>query len=203
METIRNYNVTRRLFPAYAFSFAIGIMAIAAQALQPGFALQGLDLIGSFFIYALLSQFVHLSWTHLLLNLTGLAMVCWGFNLHRTAGELLWIQASSLIWVAFYLAAIEPLDWYCGLSGALHFQFASCLLLSFYRSPRTFSRNWPLWVMAAGLLIKLALEWNSGHNTDILVGGPIAYEAHRGGAIGGALMGLLMLLPGRGSFSRG
>jgi hypothetical protein len=48
-------------------------------------------------------------------------------------------------------------------------------------------------VLAAGLAVKLILEWHSDPTTDSLVGGPIAFEAHRGGALGGGLLGLAMI----------
>ncbi len=193
METIRNYNAPSPLFLSVAYSFAIGILAISGQLFAPDFAQQGLDLIDSFFIYALLAQFTHLGWVHLGLNLAGLAIVTWGFSSLRSQGEWLWMQLLSVVWVAFYLAQVEPIDWYCGLSGALHFQFTACLLLALHRSPNTLRQSWPLWVLGAGLMIKLILEWNSGPTTDSLVGGPIAFEAHRGGALGGTLLGLFMI----------
>jgi membrane associated rhomboid family serine protease len=201
LETIRNYNAPSQLFLRVASCFAIGITAIGAQFLAPDFPRQGIDLIDSFFIYALLAQFTHLGWAHLGLNLAGLALLAWGFSGQQNNWEWLWIQAVSLVWVAFYVAAIEPLNWYCGLSGALHFQFAACLLLTLFRSPGNLHKTWPLWVLAAGLLLKLLLEWNSGHHTDALVGGPIAYEAHRGGAFGGLFAGIIILLMERDSKS--
>ena len=198
METIRNYNAPRPLFLGLASSFVIGIMAIAGQLFAPAFPQQGLDLIDSFFIYALLAQFTHLGLAHLGLNLAGLALITWGFSTRRGAGEWIWIQVASLAWVALYVAAIEPLAWYCGLSGALHFQFTACLLLALFRSPASLKRSWPLWALAAGLLAKLLLEWNSGHHNDALVGGPIAFEAHRGGALGGLVLAIIILWVQRG-----
>ena len=194
METIRNYNATSRLFLGYGSSFVIGILAIFGQVFAPDFSQQGLDLIDSFFIYAVTSQFTHLGWTHLGLNMTGLALIAWGFNQQRGAVEWAWIQVISFLWIAFYLTAFEPLSWYCGLSGALHFQFVSCLLLALKRNKGNFRKLWPLWIMVAGLLAKLYLEIDSSHSTDELVGGPIAFQAHRGGALGGLLMGYLLLL---------
>ncbi|MCR2746343.1 rhomboid family intramembrane serine protease [Limnobacter parvus] len=194
METIRNYNATSPLFLGIASSLVIGIAAVFGQVLAADFPQQGLDLIDSFFIYALLAQFTHLGWAHLGLNLAGLAMLTWGFASQRTSLEWTTIQAVSLVWVAVYLAGIEPLDWYCGLSGALHFQFTACLVLALQRSPRNLKIAWPLWAMALGLIAKLALEWNLGHSTDSLVGGPVAYEAHRGGALGGLVAGVLFIV---------
>ena len=199
METIRNYNAPSRLFLGYAISFAIGIVAVVAQVLAPDFPQQGLDLIDSFFTYALLAQFTHLGWAHLALNLAGLTLVSWGFSTQRSQAEWLCIQGLSLVWVALYVTLLEPLDWYCGLSGALHFQFAACLLLAMHRSPKVLQFSWPLWVLLIGLTVKLVLEWNSGQSTDSMVGGPIAYEAHRGGTFGGLMMGFLILLTKRGS----
>ncbi len=193
METIRNYNAPSPLFLGFASSFVIGILAMSGQVFAPDFAQQGLDLIDSFFIYVLLAQFTHLGWVHLGLNLAGLAIVTWGFSGQRSAAEWLWIQLVSLLWLACYLSWIEPVQWYCGLSGALHFQFTACLLIALYRSPSRLAQSWPLWVLAAGLAVKLTLEWHSGPTTDSLVGGPIAFEAHRGGALGGGLLGLAMI----------
>lgn len=177
----------------YASSFAIGILAIAGQVLAPEFPQQGLDLIDSFFIYAVLAQFTHLTWAHLALNLLGLLIVNWGFSGQCSPREWVGIQLTSLLWVAFYLSGIERLDWYCGLSGALHFQFATCLVLALYRNAHSLRTSWPLWVLLAGLCAKLLLEWHSGPITDSLVGGPVAHAAHRGGALGGVLLGLFML----------
>lgn len=197
METIRNYNATSPLFLTVASSLAIGIAAVFGQLFAAEFPQQGLDLIDSFFIYALLGQFTHLGWVHLGLNLAGLTLLAWGFSGHRSAGEWLLIQAISLVWVALYLAFVEPLDWYCGLSGALHFQFAACLFMTIGRSPQNLGTAWPLWIMVIGLIAKLVLEWNAGHSTDTLVGGPIAYEAHRGGAVGGVLAAVIILFARR------
>ena len=193
MDTIRNYNAPSPLFLGFASSFVIGILAISGQVFAPDFAQQGLDLIDSFFVYVLLTQFTHLGWIHLGLNLAGLAVVAWGFSGQRSAAEWLWIQLVSLVWLACYLSRIESVEWYCGLSGALHFQFTACLLLALHRTPGKYAQSWPLWVLAAGLIAKLTLEWHSGSTIDSLVGGPIAYEAHRGGALGGVLLGLVMI----------
>lgn len=194
METIRNYNATSRLFLGYASSFVIGILAVLGQLFAPDFAQQGLDLIDSFFIYILVAQFTHLGWAHLALNLIGMGLIAWGFNQQRGTTEWAWIQVLAFFWIAFYLTVFEPLSWYCGLSGALHFQFVACLVLALKRNKGNFRKLWPLWIMAAGLLAKLYLEMNSGHTTDELVGGPIAFQAHRGGALGGVLMAYLLLL---------
>ncbi|HEX4856311.1 MAG TPA: rhomboid family intramembrane serine protease [Limnobacter sp.] len=170
----------------------IGVAAVLGQALLVDLPHQGLDLIDSFFINALLGQFTHLGWAHLMLNLAGVALLAWGFSGLCSQGEWLVIQMASLVWTPLYLLVVEPIDWYCGLSGALHCQFVACLLLAFTRGPGNIRLNWPLWIMAVGLLMKLVMEWNIGQVTDELVGGPIAIQAHRGGAIGGLLLGIFI-----------
>lgn len=191
-----NYTAHQAQFRGLASSLMIGLLAILAQWLVPQFPRQGLDLIDSFFIYALLSQFTHLGWAHLGLNLAGLALVHWGFSGQRSHPEWLWIQATSLVWTAFYLAQVEPLNWYCGLSGALHFQFAACLALAWARTPRPLA-NWPLCLLLIGLVAKLLIEWNTMETADAVIGGPIALQAHRGGALGGALAGVLLVMLSR------
>ncbi|WP_370262736.1 rhomboid family intramembrane serine protease [Limnobacter sp.] len=143
----------------------------------------------------MLTQFIHLSWTHLALNLAGLAVLTWGFS--HLIKPSLWagLLGLSLAWVALYITFIEPLSWYCGLSGALHMQFVVCLALAFRQSTNVGLRAWPLWLMLLGLLAKLLLELNPAEATDPSVGGPVAYAAHRGGALGGLLVVIILATP--------
>jgi membrane associated rhomboid family serine protease len=76
----------------------------------------------------------------------------------------------------------------------LHFQFVACLLMALKRNKGNIRKLWPLWIMVAGLLAKIYLELNSGHVTDELVGGPIAFQAHRGGALGGIFAAYFLLM---------
>lgn len=144
----------------------------------------------------LLGQFVHLGWAHLTLNLLGLGVVLWGFE--RTAPALL--LGFGLLWgllaVPAYLTWVEPLDWYVGLSGALHTVFVVGLLCAWrqWRAGKAALVNarppWPLLLLTVGLFIKLALEAkqaSTGMPVDAWLGGHIAIQAHRGGALGGVL----------------
>lgn len=168
-------------------SFAIGLLAILMQGFAPRFYEQGIDFIDSFFVWVLLAQFVHLSWTHLTLNLLGLATVIWGFERVLQTREVLLVQALSFPWVAFYIICLEPLSWYCGLSGALHFQFTVFLGLACWRNRQAHRNKWPLLLLVLGLVGKLVWEATSGGSFDSLVGGPVAIEAHRGGVLGGVV----------------
>lgn len=192
LKTITDYKPARPDFPHWVLPFVLGLLAILMQTLMPEFAQQGLDLIDSFFIYALLAQFSHLGWMHLALNLAGLAIVVWGFEAISGPRTMAFASVWGLAWVAAYVSWVEPLAWYCGLSGALHALFTTCLVLAW--RAQGLKWNWALCLLTIGLLAKLAIEWGSASTAaDPLIGGPIAQAAHRGGAMGGFLLGLLFV----------
>lgn len=188
MKTIPDYNAPRGFFSATSLWFAVGFVSILAQLVLGPAGPQTLDSIESFWARSLLTQFIHLGWIHLALNLAGLAILTWGFSHLLKPSQWTGLMGISLVWVALYIAFIEPLSWYCGLSGALHMQFVVCLALAFRQSAGIGLRAWPLWVMLLGLLAKLLLELDPATATDPSVGGPVAYAAHRGGALGGLLV---------------
>lgn len=198
LKTIHYYNAARAFFSAYAACLAVTLVALVVHWAMPGFIWEkgaaGLPTLA-------FSQLSHLNDWHLALNLLGLWVVCWGF-----AGVLRPLQQSLVFllafpWVGVYLMWVEPLQWYAGLSGALHFVFACYLMLAWIALPtprlkatRRWRQHWPLLGLTAGLLAKLAWEAFGvpiGY-TDPLLGAPVAFEAHRAGAIGGLLMGLLL-----------
>lgn len=194
MRTIPNYKPLKPLLTVWALWFAVALCALAAQWAWGPVQGQGLDLSNSFFINTLLGQFVHLGWVHGALNLLGLAVVLWGFE--RTApGPLLWLgMLWGLLAVPAYLTWIEHLDWYVGLSGALHTVFVVGLLQAWrqWLTARAIQPTmpWPLLLLTVGLLAKLALEAQQASNglpVDAWLGGHIAIQAHRGGALAGLL----------------
>lgn len=192
---MRNYTPDKPDFRLYLPSIAIAMAAFATQLCFPLFYRQHTDLFGSFFIYLVAAQFAHLSWTHLALNLTGLALLNWGFERVLNIKQWLFIQCASLLAVAFYLDFVEPIQWYCGLSGALHFQFAVCLVLAWCQPDRPRNARVPLALLTLGLFLKLVLEWTQGPHVDAQIGGAIATQAHRGGiALGLCYAALLLAL---------
>ena len=193
MKTIRNYNAPHGYLLRYATAFAIGLAAFAAQAFFSQFPKQGLDLIDSFFIYLLMAQFVHLSWVHLALNAAAMWVIVWGFSGSVSCKELIFTQLISFVWIAFYLTSVEPLTWYCGLSGALHLQFTVLLGLAWIRNTQALGQVWPLILMTLGLLTKLVLETWHGVVLDEMIGGPVAIQAHRAGVFGGLILLVLSI----------
>ncbi len=151
--------------------------------------------IGGGDIYRLASgHLVHLDWRHLLLNLTGLALV-WALvgDRYRSRDWLI-IGALSIAFIdgAFWWLMPE-LRWYVGLSGLLHGLLVAGAL-GLYRERRIES---VMLLIAVGL--KLAYEGLYGPmpGSSGAVGGNIITEAHLFGAIGGAVAAAV--LPARGA----
>lgn len=131
---------------------------------------------------------MHLGWPHFALNAAGLALV-WTLvgNAYRPAGWILIILA-SIAAIDLGLWTFNPeLQWYVGLSGALHGVLAAGLVMS-WRQPRIETT-----ILALLLLCKLAWEQFSGPlpGSEGSSGGPVIVDAHLYGAIGGMLAGLL------------
>ena len=140
-------------------------------------------------VWRLLSgHFVHLGWSHLLLNLVGLALVAWLVG-HAFDG-LRWLVVMVLSIAAidaglWYLDA--GLDWYVGLSGLLHGLLAAGLFVGLARRDRE------ALILALFVLAKLGWEQLVGPlpGSESTSGGAVIVNAHLYGAAGGALGALL------------
>ncbi len=139
-------------------------------------------------------HWVHLSWSHALLNIVGLALVAALF--HARAGWLAWWAAFGLsvavIDAGFWLIN-EDLSWYVGLSGVLHGLFVFGALAEWRQGERTGL------VLLIGAGVKLGFEQFVGAVpfTAAAAGGPVVVDAHLYGALGGALAyGLMRGLSG-------
>ena len=131
---------------------------------------------------------VHLGWPHFALNAAGLVLV-WTIvgSAYRPAGWI-WIILASIAAIDLGLWTFNPaLQWYVGLSGALHGVLAAGLVMS-WRQPRIETT-----ILALLFLCKLGWEQFSGPlpGSEGSSGGPVIVDAHLYGAIGGMLAGLL------------
>lgn len=140
-------------------------------------------------LWRLLSgHFVHLGWSHLLLNVVGLSLVMWLVG--HAFDVLRWVLIAALS-----IAAIDAglwfldgqLDWYVGLSGLLHGLLAAGLFVGLARRDRE------ALVLAIFVLAKLAWEQFVGPlpGSESTSGGAVIVNAHLYGAAGGALGALL------------
>ena len=134
-------------------------------------------------------HFVHLGWTHLLLNLFGLGLVAWlvghAFNWRQwlTVGVVSIATIDAGFWYLY-----PELDWYVGLSGLLHGLLAAGLL-------RGISvRDRESMILAVFVLAKLVWEQVGGPlpGSEATSGGAVIVDAHFYGALGG-LLGLALM----------
>ena len=131
---------------------------------------------------------VHLGWSHLWLNLAGLALIQALFGAHLRLRDwwLTLVAASAAVGAG--LAFWHPqLDWYVGLSGSLHGLFAAGLLLDLRRP------GWSGALLALGLVVKLGWEQLHGAlpGSESAAGGTVLVDAHLYGAVAGVACGAL------------
>ena len=137
-------------------------------------------------------HFVHLGWSHTLLNLAGLALVWTLFASALRGMRGVWVLLVSLAAIDAGFLLNEPeLEWYVGFSGVLHGLFAAGLLASIR------AREPEAWLLAALFVAKLGWEhwFGAVPLTALAAGGPVIESAHLYGAVGGLCAGLLAMRP--------
>lgn len=138
----------------------------------------------------LTNHLVHLGWTHMWLNLAGLALVAW-----LVGGVFDWFRwlavagITALAIAAGFWFLYPDLQWYVGLSGLEH----GLLVGGLYGGIRT--RDKESMILLGFVLAKLAWEQLSGGplpGSEATSGGSVIVNAHLYGTIGGALAGALL-----------
>jgi len=137
----------------------------------------------------LTGHFVHLSLTHVLLNLAGLALVVWIVGHAFSWSQWLFVMFVSIVIIdaGFWLLSPE-LDWYVGISGLLNGILAAGLVIGVAeRDPGSV-------VLAVVVLAKLTWEQTVGPlpGSESTSGGDVVVIAHIYGAAGGLLSAALL-----------
>ena len=134
-------------------------------------------------------HFVHLGWSHLVLNVLGLALVAWLVG--RTFNLLTWLYTGLATIVAidagFWL--LNPkLAWYVGLSGLEHGLLTAGLFVGIAAR-----RDREATILAVLVLAKLCWEQIVGPlpGSESTSGGAVIVDAHLYGTIGGLVAGIL------------
>ena len=135
-------------------------------------------------------HFVHLGWTHMWLNLAGLALVVW------LVGEVFsWVRWLLVLGLTILIIDLgfwflyPNLAWYVGLSGVLHGLLVGGLLKG------VVERDRESMILLGFVLAKLAWEQFSGGplpGSEATSGGTVIVNAHLYGTVGGALAGTLL-----------
>ncbi len=179
---------------AWIWSGVIGLCALAAQAAGPAartvLRYQREAILDGQFWRLITGQLVHLGWSHLGLNLAGLALLTALFGPVLRSMAAVWTGAFA--GTALGLLVLEPeLQWYVGLSGALHGLFAAGALTLIARDGREG------WLLLGALVLKLVWEQLAGPlpGSESWTGGPVVTAAHLYGALGGGTAVLVKLLP--------
>jgi rhomboid family GlyGly-CTERM serine protease len=137
----------------------------------------------------LTSHIVHLGWTHMWLNVAGLALVAW-----LVGGVFDWLRWLAVAGITALTIAIgfwflyPELEWYVGLSGLEH----GLLIAGLYSGIRM--RDKESMILLGFVLAKLAWEQISGGplpGSEATSGGSVIVDAHLYGTVGGAIAGAL------------
>ncbi|RZV36978.1 MAG: rhombosortase [Chromatiales bacterium] len=144
-------------------------------------------------------HFVHLGWTHMWLNLAGLAVVVW-----LVGGIFSWVRwllvlGLTVLTIDLGFWFLYPnLAWYVGLSGVLH----GLLVAGLFKG--VIERDKESIILLGFVLAKLAWEQFGGGplpGSEATSGGTVIVNAHLYGTVGGALAGTLLWRSARSTTS--
>ena len=193
MKRLIHEIILRVTQPAMALPIAIGTLCVVLQVASFDqmlrFDRNAID-AGAFWLL-LSGNFVHLGSGHLLMNMAGFVLVVALVWSHFIIVEwvLIIVFSSLAVGIGLYLFDQDIL-WYVGFSGTLHGLVIAGSLADLRYYPKS----------AALLLIliigKLVWEQLLGAlpGSESVAGGTVVVNAHLYGAIGGAVMGVLLLL---------
>ena len=187
-----SYRLTTRL-SAWSLPGAV-IGAAALLALLGDFGRHWLsydrDAIAAGQLWRLLSgHFVHLGWSHFVMNAIGLLLICYLVAARFTARNWLILALVTIAGIDLAFWLLEPqLEWYVGLSGLLHGLLAAGVVAGFRLGLRD---SWLLGFILAG---KLAWEQFVGPVPGSVesTGGNVIVAAHFYGAVVAAVSALLI-----------
>ena len=144
------------------------------------------------------AHLVHVNWQHALINAVALWVVARLFAPDLTAPRQLCALLTAALAISACLALLYPtIEWYRGLSGALHgLFFAGATLWLIKAKPRGFRQLWLPSALFFGGCIKVALEQPGGATTPYAewLGAGVVPQAHLVGAACGTLFGLLLAI---------
>ena len=183
--------------PATRLALGVAALCLALQAAGLEGALRfDRDAIEAGRWWSLLSgNVVHLGWSHLGMNLAGLALVvALVGERYRARDWLLLIVLCSAAVGAGLLWLNPEVRWYVGFSGTLH----GLLVAGSIADLRVWPRSAAL--LLAGIAAKLLWEQLAGAlpGSESVAGGLVVVDSHLYGALAGAALGTALTMSGRG-----
>ena len=178
--------------PAIWLAIGIAVLCIALQfsGLEPTLRFDRQAIEKGHWWLLLSGNFVHLSHSHLGMNMAGLALIV----------ALVWAQFNAWQWLLIILFSSicvglglfmfdEQIIWYVGFSGTLHGLIIAGSLADLKRYPRSATA---LLVMVGA---KLVWEQLAGPlpGSESVAGGNVVVNAHLYGAVAGLVIGIPML----------
>jgi len=127
-------------------------------------------------------NFVHLSWSHALLNIAGLVLIWLLFNHYFSNTAWIIILLCSLLTTTLGLLVFNlQLNWYVGLSGSLHGLFIAGCIAEIKQKSQTGT------LLLVIIVLKIIWEQYQGPlpGTAAVAGGNVIVDAHLYGAIAG------------------
>jgi rhomboid family GlyGly-CTERM serine protease len=177
-------------------ALALALALLVLQAAVPGDALEyQRPLLATQPWRILTGHLIHINWPHALVNAAALWIVARLYAPDLNARRQAIALFVSALAVSAALAWLTPsIEWYRGLSGALHglfFAGAAKWLLS--ERPRTWQRLWLPATLFVGGWIKVWTEQPGGATTPYVnwLGAAVVPQAHLAGAFCGTVLGVL------------
>ena len=187
-EDFKNTRQRRSLLAAASVAAIAVLMQVGGTEARDALAWDRSSLAAGEVWRLVTGHFAHLGWSHLWLNLAGLALVTWITG--GAYGVMRWAVVAMatvvVIDIGFWYFYPE-LDWYVGLSGLLHGLLVAGLL------PGVRERDREALILAFLLVGKLAWEQIVGPlpGSESSAGGAVIVDAHLYGALGGLLGALV------------
>ena len=187
---------TLRLSPPERAAIAVAIALLALHAFAPGDALEyQRGALARQPWRVLTGHLVHINWPHALINAAALWIVARLYAPDLSATRQAIALAASALAISAALAWLYPaIEWYRGLSGALHgLFFAGAAKWLLTERPRSLRR---LWLPAAALRRRMGRRWCSSSRSRRLphadwLGAAVVPQAHLAGAACGTVLGAL------------
>ena len=138
----------------------------------------------------LTGSFLHITWTHLTVNLLGYGLLMVLYDKLLDAGEHLLIVFALAIAVGAQLYMLSDVGWYLGFSGVLVGLYMYLAVTKFNPLPLQGS------IILGVIVLKVARErWFAFDSVEWFGDSiPLAADAHLFGAFGGLMLGLIRLM---------